>query len=115
MKPLKSSRVFIKTSIKDWEKVDTGIKRKILSYDEKLMLVQVHFEKGEIGAVHNHHHSQSTLISSGVFEITIDGITQKLVQGDSFYVPPNKLHGAVCLEEGEMIDAFSPMREEFIV
>ena len=115
MKPLKSCRVFIKTSIKDWEKVDTGIKRKILSYDEKLMLVQVHFEKGGIGAVHNHHHSQSTFISSGVFEITIDGITQKLFQGDSFYVPPNKLHGAVCLEEGEMIDAFSPMREEFIV
>lgn len=106
MKPLKSSRVFIKTSIKDWEKVDTGIKRKILSYDEKLMLVQVHFEKGGIGAVHNHHQSHSTLISSGVFEITIDGITQKLVQGDCFYVPPNKLHGAVCLEEGEMIDAF---------
>jgi quercetin dioxygenase-like cupin family protein len=49
-----------------------------------------------------------------VFEITIDGVTQRLEKGDSFYVPPNTLHGAVCLEEGELIDAFSPVRDEFI-
>ena len=114
MKPIKSSQEFLKTSSRDWEKVSPGIQRKILGYDEKLMLVQVHFEKGRVGAVHHHRHSQSTLVLSGVFEITIDGVTQKLEQGDSFYVPPNKLHGAVCLEEGELIDAFSPLREDFI-
>ncbi len=114
MKLIKSSQVFLRTSITDWEKVEAGIQRKILGYDEKLMLVQVHFEKGGMGAVHEHLHSQSTLVASGVFEITINGVTQKLSQGDSFYVAPNTLHGAVCLEEGELIDAFSPMREDFI-
>ena len=114
MKPVKSSKIFLNTSSSEWEAIVPKIKRKILGYDEKLMLVKVHFEKGRVGAVHHHHHSQSTLVLSGVFEITIDGVTQKLEQGDSFYVPPNKLHGAVCLEEGELIDAFSPLREDFI-
>ena len=63
IKPLKSCQIIIKTSINNCEKVDTGIKRKILSYDEKLMLIQVHFKKGGIVAVHNHHHSKSTFIS----------------------------------------------------
>jgi quercetin dioxygenase-like cupin family protein len=114
MKPVKSSKIFLNTSTSDWEAVEPKIKRKILGYDGQLMLVQVHFEKGGLGAEHQHHHSQSTLVGSGVFEITIDGVTQKLEKGDSFYVPPNTLHGAVCLEEGELIDAFSPVRDDFI-
>ena len=114
MKNIKSSKEFLKTSSTEWDEVEPGIKRKILGYDNQLMLVQVHFEKGGIGAEHQHHHSQSTLVGSGVFEITIDGVTERLEKGDSFYVPPNTLLGAVCLEEGELIDAFSPMRDDFI-
>jgi quercetin dioxygenase-like cupin family protein len=34
--------------------------------------------------------------------------------GDAFYIPPNVIHGAVCLEAGVLIDVFSPMREDFI-
>ena len=114
MKPVKSSKIFLNTSTSEWEALEPKIKRKILGYDDQLMLVQVHFEKGGIGAEHKHLHSQSTLIASGVFEITIEGVIQKLGKGDSFYVPPNTLHGAICLEEGELIDAFSPVRNDFI-
>ena len=78
MKPVKSSKIFLDTSSSEWEAVEPKIKRKILGYDDQLMLVLVHFEKGGIGAEHQHHHSQSTLVGSGVFEITIDGVTQKL-------------------------------------
>ena len=37
-----------------------------------------------------------------------------VIKGDSFYVPPNTVHGAVCIEEGELIDVFSPIREDFM-
>jgi quercetin dioxygenase-like cupin family protein len=114
MKNIKPSKLFLKTSYTAWEEVEPKIKRKILGYDNQLMLVQVHFEKGGIGVEHQHQQSQSTLVGSGVFEICIDGVTQRLEKGDSFYVPPNTLHGAVCIEEGELIDAFSPVRDDFI-
>ena len=34
--------------------------------------------------------------------------------GDGYYVAPDELHGCVCLEEGVLIDVFSPHRADFL-
>tara|TARA_B100000941_G_C28345586_1_gene469031 strand:+ start:256 stop:600 length:345 start_codon:yes stop_codon:yes gene_type:complete len=114
MKKFESSIPFFRSEEMEWETVDSGIKRKVMGYDDKIMLVNVLFEKGAVGLVHKHYHSQVSYVGSGSFDITIDGVTQKLKKGDSFYVPPNTLHGALCIEAGELIDVFSPLREDFI-
>jgi len=110
--------VFEKTLVEDnklpWEVVGDKIKRKIMSYSKDLMLVKVAFEKGGIGAVHKHPHLQISYIASGVFEITIDGETKLLKEGDVYFVPSDILHGAVCIEDGVLVDVFNPMREDFI-
>ena len=85
-----------------------------MAYDEKLMAVKVEFEKGGVGTLHRHHHSQITYIESGKFEALINGEKRILAAGDAFYIPPNVNHGTVCLESGILIDMFSPMREDFI-
>ena len=107
-------KVFIENSDIPWEEVDKGVKRKIMSYDDKLMVVKVAFEKGGIGSLHQHPHSQITHVESGSFEVEIGEEKKVLATGDAFYIPPNVMHGAVCLEEGVLIDVFSPMREDFI-
>ncbi|MFX8278009.1 cupin domain-containing protein, partial [Acinetobacter baumannii] len=84
----------------EWQQVDTGVERKIMAFDKDLMMVKVRFQKGGIGALHQHHHSQITYIMSGVFEIEIENEKQILTAGDVYYIPPNELHGAVCIEEG---------------
>ena len=109
---------FNKTLVEDnelpWETVDDKIKRKIMSYNEDLMLVKVAFVKGGIGATHKHPHLQISYIASGIFEITIDGEMKTLKDGDVYFVPSEVLHGAVCVEDGVLIDVFNPMREDFI-
>ena len=115
MKTFGSSKCFFSGAKIKWETVEPGVKSKIMGYDDRIMLVHVIFEKGGFGSIHKHHHSQVSYVSSGVFDITIDGETQKLEEGDSFYVPPNTPHGAFCLEAGELIDVFSPMREDFML
>jgi quercetin dioxygenase-like cupin family protein len=107
-------KTFIENGDLDWEEVGSGIRRKIMAYDEKLMLVKVAFEKGGIGTLHHHYHSQITHVESGVFEVEIAGEKKILKAGDAFYIPTNVVHGAVCLEAGILIDVFSPMREDFI-
>jgi quercetin dioxygenase-like cupin family protein len=107
-------KVFIKDEDIAWEQVGEGIKRKIMAYDERLMVVKVAFEKGGIGTVHQHHHTQITHVESGVFEVEIDGDKKILKSGDAFFIPTNIWHGAVCIEAGVLIDVFSPMREDFI-
>lgn len=107
------TKVFITDSEVQWEATAPGMKRKIMAYDESLMLVRVQFETGGVGTVHQHPHVQITHVESGVFEVEIGGEKRVLKSGDAFYVPSNVLHGAVCLESGVLIDTFSPMREDF--
>ena len=109
-----SLKVFIEDENISWEQVDQGVKRKIMAFDEKLMMVKVKFDKGGVGILHKHVHSQITLVESGVFEVEISGVKKIMKTGDAYYIPSNAIHGAVCMEEGLLIDVFSPMREDFI-
>lgn len=115
METTENLKVFIENSSIPWEDLGQGVKRKILAYNERLMVVKVEFEKGAIGVVHQHHHTQITHIDSGVFEVEINGDKKILKGGDAFFIPPNVMHGAVCLEPGILIDVFSPMREDFVL
>jgi len=106
--------VFIQDQDLAWEEVGPGITRKIMAYDERVMLVKVKFETGGIGTLHHHYHTQVTHIHQGVFEVEINGEKKILQKGDVFFAPSNIVHGVVCLEAGELIDVFSPMREDFL-
>lgn len=105
---------FIENASVEWESVSEKVRRKIMAYDEKIMLVRVEFKKGGVGSLHHHSHVQVTNVESGTFEIEIDGTRKILKAGDVFYVPPNTLHGAVCIEAGVLVDVFHPMREDFL-
>ena len=49
----------------DAEVCGEGVKRKILAYADEMMCVENHFEKGAIGALHHHPHTQITYVVSG--------------------------------------------------
>jgi quercetin dioxygenase-like cupin family protein len=108
------SNLFFTGEATAWEVVGTGVQRQIVGFDDRIMMVNVKFDKGAIGPLHQHHHTQVTHIAAGQFEVTIDEQTRILKKGDSFYIPSDKIHGVVCLEEGILVDVFSPMREDFI-
>ncbi|GFZ87043.1 cupin [Aquaticitalea lipolytica] len=114
MKTFGASKEFILDQDLEWEEVGEGVKRKIMGYDDKIMLVKVHFKKGGIGYKHEHYHSQVTYVESGAFEFSIGEETKTVKGGDTVYIPPHVLHGAICKEEGILIDVFSPIREDFI-
>lgn len=105
---------FIVDSDMSWEDMGEGITRKVMAWDERLMLVKVSFENGAVGTLHQHPHTQISHIEKGVFEVEIGTEKKLLKSGDAFHVPPNVLHGVVCLQEGVLIDMFSPMREDFV-
>ena len=98
----------------EWEVLGGGVSRKFLGYDNQIMMVSVKFDEGALGAPHQHFHTQATYVVSGKFEFEIDGVKQVVEAGDGVYIEPNLLHSAVCLEEGQLIDTFSPVREDFL-
>lgn len=98
----------------EWEELGGGVCRKMLGYDNQIMMVSVRFEEGALGSPHSHFHTQATYVVSGKFEFEIDGVKQVVTAGDGVYIEPNLVHGAKCLEAGELIDTFSPVREDFL-
>ncbi|MFY0625225.1 MAG: cupin domain-containing protein [Reichenbachiella sp.] len=110
----RASEKYILADEMEWEVLGGGVSRKFMGYDNQIMMVQVKFEKGALGSPHKHFHTQATQCVSGKFEFIIDGQKQIVKAGDGVYIEPNLLHSATCLEEGILIDVFSPVREDFL-
>ena len=91
-----------------------GVTRRVLSENEALMTVEFVFQKNSVGALHSHAHVQSTYVHSGKFNFHIDGEEVELVAGDSIVIPSNAVHGCIALEDGILIDAFTPRRDDFL-
>ena len=98
----------------EWEAAGEGVRRQIMGYDDRLMIVKVFFSKGSVGALHTHPHSQVSYITSGRFEVTVGDEKRIVTAGDGYYVAPDTVHGVLCLEEGIIIDTFSPLRNDFL-
>ncbi|MDR0928140.1 MAG: cupin domain-containing protein [Oscillospiraceae bacterium] len=91
-----------------------GAERKVLAHAPGLMVVEMKFEAGAVGAMHSHPHEQATYIVSGLFRFTNDGETHEVRAGDSLYFAPDVVHGVACVEAGCVIDVFTPQREDFL-
>lgn len=97
-----------------WSDLGGGIKRKIYGYDKQLMMVKMAFEKGAIGTLHHHYHTQVSYIESGVFELTIGDEKKVIKQGDGYFVTADVVHGLLCIEPGVLVEAFAPYRADML-
>ena len=78
------------------------------------MTVQFEFAEGAIGYLHTHPHEQVGYVVKGRFEATLAGEKTIIEAGDTYYVPSGVEHGVIALEEGILIDVFTPQREDFL-
>ena len=114
MSTVEKGIAFIEDGKLAWEEVAEGVQRKIMAFNDDLMVVKVKFETGSIGTLHHHYHSQMSHVQGGVVEVEIGGEKKILKDGDAFYASPNVVHGVVCMEAGMLVDVFNPMREDFV-
>ncbi len=95
--------------------LDDKVTRKVLLHQNSMMLVEFTFKKGGVGQPHSHEeHEQIGYIAKGSFEVTVGGETKMLSFGDSYYAAKNEVHGVVALEDGIIVDAFTPIRKDFL-
>src|SRR5260221_12358990 len=98
----------------DWHKIGEGIEGQILSFGPDLMLVRVKFVKGAVGAIHHHPHRQASYVINGSFEVTVGDSRRTLREGDSFFAAADVPHGVTALEDGSLVDCFTPARTDFL-
>ena len=92
-----------------------GAERRVLSYGGNLMLVQFNFEAGVASWSHSHTHEQVGYVVSGEIDFVMEGQpTTRLRAGGSYYVPPNAKHNIMTYAPTVLIDAFTPVRQDFL-
>ena len=79
-----------------------------------MMTVQFTFEEGAVGMPHTHVHEQVGYVLQGRFELTLGDEKTTIEAGDTYYVPSNTVHGVIALEDGVLLDVFTPQREDFL-
>ena len=108
------NQTWVKNAYIDERPTSEGAYRKVLAYGDAAMCVENHFEKGAVGALHSHPHTQVTYIAEGSFEFTIGDEKRVVHKGDAMIKRDGVTHGCVCLEKGVIVDFFTPMREDFV-
>ena len=92
---------------------EPGLRRQVMSFTPGMMLVRHKMVKGWVGAKHQHPHEQMVYVVSG--RIILESPLGKVeaATGDSFIVPGNTDHQACALEDSEVLDIFTPYREDY--
>jgi len=92
---------------------EEGLSRQVLAWNERMMLVRHLMQRGWVGARHSHPHEQLVYVIRGRLRVTAGEETFEAASGDSFVVPGGIEHQASALEESEVLDIFTPFREEY--
>ncbi len=106
--------MYVKISDVEAADLGEGVSRQILASGGSMMTVQFAFEKGAVGTPHTHVHEQVGYVLQGRFELTLGDEKTIIEAGDTYYVPSNVVHGVVALEDGVLLDVFTPQREDFL-
>lgn len=95
-----------------------GVSLDSLAVGEKSMVTKMNYVKGNFADTHQHPHEQCGYVISGEYRLKVELpehlIDVLLYTGDSYAIPGNTPHSFEVLEGGEVIDVFTPQREDYL-
>lgn len=96
------------------ERLGEGVERRMV-VGQALMACRIHFAPHAVAAVHRHPHEQMTFVLKGRVRFTIEGEEHIVPAGGVVHFPSNVEHGATMLDEDvELVDVFTPIRQDFL-
>lgn len=91
-----------------------GVSLDSLAVGEKSIVCKMNYVVGNFATEHSHPHEQSGYVISGIYRMTENGREYILHPGDSYAIPGDTPHSFEVLEGGEVIDVFTPIREDYL-
>lgn len=96
------------------KRVFKGVNLDSLAVGEKSMVTKMNYTAGNYATEHTHPHEQCGYVISGKYLMTVEEQEYLLESGDSYAVPGNVPHSFKVIEAGEVIDVFTPHREDYL-
>jgi quercetin dioxygenase-like cupin family protein len=91
-----------------------GIVRRTLAFTNQVHLVHWTIRRGVVFGEHTHLYEQAGYVLRGRVRMVVDGEARDLGPGEAYAVPAGVPHDAEALEDVEILDVFSPAREEYL-
>ena len=91
-----------------------GVKLDSLAVGEKSIVCKMNYVAGNFASEHKHPHEQSGYVISGKYRMTVEDKEFLLNPGDSYSIPGDTPHSFKVIEAGEVIDVFTPIREDYL-
>jgi quercetin dioxygenase-like cupin family protein len=92
-----------------WERVTDKIERRVLAGQQGMIV----WWKMKAGA-HQHRHEQIVWMIAGKMDFRIGSDSRSMTARDVAVIPSNMEHEGVFREDTEVVDIFSPPREDFL-
>lgn len=105
----------VHSSSEDIGTPEPGLKRQLMSYSPSLMLVRHTMTAGWVGARHSHPHEQLIYVVRGEIHFEQPEGKAVLHAGDSLLIPGGIEHQASAPVDSEVLDIFTPAREDYAV
>ena len=83
-------------------------------HSERMTFAYWEIEAGARLPEHSHPHEQVAHMLEGFFELTIAGNTHVLSPGSVIAIPPDAVHSGLALTRCRIMDAFAPVREDYV-
>jgi quercetin dioxygenase-like cupin family protein len=97
-----------------YEQLTPSISRQAL-HGETMTLARFRLRKGTVVEQHQHASEQIATLLRGRMRFVLAGGDEHVVSaGETIVLPPNVPHAAEALEDCEVLDTFSPVREDWI-
>ena len=104
-----------------YKKVDSGymepaqgVMLKTLVHGDRTSMCEFLVKKGAAVPGHTHPHEQTGYLVSGRLSLCIGEETFDATPGDSWCIPGDVEHSAEIIEDAVIVEAFSPVREDYL-
>ena len=91
-----------------------GVDFVVLSHGPESMVTKMLYKLEDKVPFHSHPNEQSGYVLSGKFRIKFSEYDQEIDPGASYSIPANVEHRIEIIEAGEVLDFFTPPREDYL-
>jgi len=95
------------------EPIGDAISRRYIT-GERVTLARFHLKAGGIVPSHAHENEQVSYVVSGALEFRAGGRRVVVRGGEVLRIPPHLEHEVTVLEDAEVLDIFSPIRQDWV-
>ncbi len=91
-----------------------GVDFVVLSHGSESMGTKMLYKLEDNIPFHSHANAQSGYVLSGKYRIRFSEYDKEIGPGDSYSIPANVEHSIEIIEAGEVLDFFTPAREDYL-